>query len=173
MEIDRIDARILAAVQKNNQLTSNQLSEIVNLSPTAVQRRLKRLRASRVILGDVSIVSPKAVGRPISMLVFVTLERERAAIIDRFKRSIRETPEIMSGCYVTGEADFMLVITAKSMDDYEDFTRRFFYENVDIKGFKTFVVMDWVKTGFTLPIEAPSFDDRKPGGSNRESRSTS
>lgn len=40
-------------------------------------------------------------------------------IIDRLKESIRNTPEIMSGYYVTGEPDFVLVIAAKSMDDYE------------------------------------------------------
>ena len=86
MEIDRIDAGILTALQKDNKLTSDQLSFMVNLSATAVQRRLKRLRANGVIEADVSIISPKAVGRPISMLVFVTLERERASIIDRFKQ---------------------------------------------------------------------------------------
>jgi Lrp/AsnC family transcriptional regulator, leucine-responsive regulatory protein len=91
--------------------------------------------------------------------VSVALERERADIIDRFKRSIREAPEIMSGYYVTGEADFLLTITARSMEDYEAFTRRFFYENPDIKSIKTFVVLDRVKTGFSLPIEAPATDD--------------
>ncbi|AHZ75698.1 transcriptional regulator AsnC [Pseudomonas putida] len=39
------------------------------------------------------------------------------------------------------------------MEDYENFTRRFFYENNDIKSFKTMVVMDRVKAGFTLPID--------------------
>lgn len=159
MQIDRIDARILTAMQKDNRLTSDQLSAIVNLSPTAVQRRLKRLRSTGVIEGDVSIVSPKAVGRPFSMLVSVTLERERAAIIDHFKKSIRAAPEIMSGYYVTGETDFLLIITAKSMEDYEEFTRRFFYDNPDVKGFKTHVIMDRVKSGFELPIEATIPDE--------------
>jgi Lrp/AsnC family transcriptional regulator, leucine-responsive regulatory protein len=159
VEIDLIDARILTALQKDNRLTSDQLSAVVNLSPTAVQRRLKRLRGTGVIEGDVSIVSPKSVNRPISMLVSVTLERERADIIDRLKRSIRAAPEIMSGYYVTGESDFVLIITAKSMDDYEEFTRRFFYEHTDIKNFKTQVIIDRVKTGFTLPIEATAADD--------------
>ncbi|MNT80089.1 AsnC family protein [compost metagenome] len=54
---------------------------------------------------------------------------------------------------MTGDADFILVITAKDMEDYEAFTRRFFYENHDIKGFKTMVVMDRVKAGFSFPIE--------------------
>lgn len=151
--LDRMDAALLAAVQCDNRMTSDELAKVVGLSSTACQRRLKRLRSERVIEGDVSIVSPKAVGRPVTMLVLVSLERERADIIDRFKAEIRSTAEVMIGFYVTGEADFVLVITAKDMEDYEQFTRRFFYKNQDIKGFKTMVVMDRVKAGFTLPIE--------------------
>jgi Lrp/AsnC family leucine-responsive transcriptional regulator len=112
------------------------------------------LREDRVIERDVSIITPAAVGRPLMMLVLVSLERERADIIDRFKQSIRKTPQIMSGYYVTGDADFVLVISAESMAEYEAFTRRFFYENADIKGFKTMVVMDRVKASFALPIPA-------------------
>lgn len=153
MALDEIDLKLLQAVQTNNRLTSEELAELANLSATACQRRLKRLRADGVIEGDVSIVSPKAVGRPFSMLVLVSLERERADIIDRFKAAIRATAEVMIGYYVTGDADFVLVVTARDMEDYEQFTRRFFYENADIKSFKTIVVMDRVKAGFSLPIQ--------------------
>lgn len=153
MELDRADLALLSAVQKNNRLTSEELAEIAHLSPTACQRRLKRLRAEGVIEADVSIVSPKAVGRHVTVVVMVSLERERADIIDRFKTAIRNTREVMIGYYVTGDADFLLVVTAKDMEDYEQFTRRFFYENNDIKGFKTMVVMDRVKAGFAFPID--------------------
>lgn len=153
MMLDQIDIKLLKAVQANNRLTSEELAGLANLSPTACQRRMKRLRAAGVIEADVSIVSPRAVGRPVSMLVLVSLERERADIVDRFKAAIRATTEVMIGFYVTGEADFVLVVTARDMEDYEQFTRRFFYENPDIKGFKTMVVMDRVKAGFSLPIE--------------------
>ncbi|MBY2918511.1 Lrp/AsnC family transcriptional regulator [Rhizobium leguminosarum] len=153
MELDRADMALLNAVQKNNKLTSEELAERAHLSPTACQRRLKRLRAEGVIEADVSIVSPKAVGRHVTVVVLVSLERERADIIDRFKAAIKNTREVMIGYYVTGDADFLLVVTAKDMEDYEQFTRRFFYENNDIKGFKTMVVMDRVKAGFAFPIE--------------------
>ncbi|GLR59754.1 Lrp/AsnC family transcriptional regulator [Rhizobium indigoferae] len=154
MELDRADIVLLSAVQENNRLTSEELAERAHLSPTACQRRLKRLRAEGVIEADVSIVSPKAVGRQVTVVVLVSLERERADIIDRFKSAIRKTREVMIGYYVTGDADFLLVVTAKDMEDYEQFTRRFFYENNDIKGFKTMVVMDRVKAGFVFPIES-------------------
>lgn len=151
--LDKIDAAILEKIQRNNRLTSDELGNMVNLSPSACQRRLKRLRSDGIVEADVAIISPKALGRGITMIVLVSLERERADIVDRFKNAVRSTREVMMGFYVTGDADFMLLITAKSMEDYEQFTRRFFYENADIKGFKTMVVMDRVKAGFEFPID--------------------
>ncbi|MCK1440516.1 MULTISPECIES: Lrp/AsnC family transcriptional regulator [unclassified Bradyrhizobium] len=158
MQYDRIDARILEIVQKNNRLTSDVIGEMAGLSATACQRRLKRLRSEGIIEADVSIVSPKAVGNPIQMLVLVSLERERSDIIDRFKKAIKASVEVVNGFYVTGDADFVLYVTSRSMEDYEQFTRRFFYENPDIKAVKTMVIMDRVKAGFAIPIEAPSGD---------------
>lgn len=152
MELDRIDARLLAELQRNNRVSSEELGELVGLSSTGIQRRIKRLRSSGIIEADIAVVSPKAVGRDVMMLVMVSLERERADIIDTFKHSIRTTPEIMSGYYVTGDADFVLVVTTRNMEEYEQFTRQFFYNNPNIKGFKTMVVMDRVKAGFSIPI---------------------
>lgn len=150
--MDAIDAKLLAEVQRNARQTSDQLARAVGLSATACQRRLKRLRELGVIQAEVAVLSPKAVGRSLLMIVSVSLERERSEIIDRFKQSIRQAPEVMQAYYVTGEADFILVITARHMDEYEAFSRRFFYENPDIRGFKTSVVMDRVKAGLAIPI---------------------
>lgn len=155
---DRTDARILEIVQKNNRLTSEAIGELAGLSATACQRRLKRLRSEGIIQADISIVSPKAVGRPIQVLALVSLERESSGIIDRFKKAIKSSVEVVNGFFVTGDADFVLYITACTMDDYEQFTRRFFYQNPDIKGFKTMVIMDRVKAGFAVPVEVPSED---------------
>lgn len=156
VQYDRIDALILEILQKNNRLTSQVVGQLTGLSATACQRRLKRLRSDGIIEADVSIISPKAVGRPIQMLVLVNLERERADTIDRFKKAMQSSVEVVYGFYVTGDTDFVLYITARTIEDYEQFTRRFFYENPEIKGFKTMVIMDRVKVGFAIPIEAPS-----------------
>ena len=150
-EIDQFDRKILHEVQLNNQLTSAQLSERVGLSPTSAQRRLNRLRRDKVIEGDVAIVSNAAVGRPLTMMVNVTLERERVDIIDHFKKSVRREPAVMSAYYVTGDTDFILIISVRDMAEYEQFTRNFLYDNPDIKGFKTTVVMDRIKASFYIP----------------------
>jgi Lrp/AsnC family leucine-responsive transcriptional regulator len=157
MDLDRTDARLLAEVQRNNRTPSDELGEAVGLSPTAVQRRLKRLRAEGVIESDVAILNPKAVGQNVAMIVLVGLERESSHIVDRFKKAISATPQIMAGFMVTGDADFVLIISTEDMEQYESFTRSFFYANADIKWFKTMVVMDRVKASFALPIDAEKF----------------
>lgn len=153
MNLNRVDQKILVAMQRNNRLTTEELSKLAGLSATACQRRLKRLRDAGVIEADVAIVSPEAVGRPMLMLMFVSLERDRADVIDRFKTAIRRTHEIMSGYYVTGDADFVLIISMRDIRDYEAFTRRFLFEHSDIKGFSTMIVMDRTKVSLALPLE--------------------
>lgn len=152
-----MDARLLAELQVNNRTSSDAMGEAVGLSATAVQRRLKRLRADGIIESDVAIVNPKAVGQHVSMIVLVGLERDRSDIIDQFKQSIRLSPQVMAGYYVTGDADFVLTVTSEDMEQYEAFTREFLIGNQNIKWFKTMVVMDRVKASFALPIDAERF----------------
>ena len=150
-KIDDLYRKILHEVQLDNQLTSAQLGHRVGLSPTSVQRRLARLRRDKVITGDISVISGEDVGRTLTMIVTVQLERERSDIIDHFKRAVRREPVVMSAYYVTGDSDFVLVISARDIKEYEEFTRNFLYDNPDIKGFKTTVAMDRIKAGFYVP----------------------
>jgi DNA-binding Lrp family transcriptional regulator len=54
--------------------------------------------------------------------------------------------------YVTGEADFVLVIVIPTMAAYEALTRRLFFGNTNVKRFRTFVAMDRVKVGLSVPL---------------------
>lgn len=152
--MDRFDARILDLVQRNNRLTAEQLSVEVGLSPAACQKRLRRLRATGVIAADIAVLSPEAVDRGLTMIVEVTLERERAEFVDAFKRTMLAAPEVMQCYYVTGSADFILILTARDMQDYEAFTRRHFFAQANVGRFRTNVVMDRVKVGLSVPVEA-------------------
>lgn len=151
-ELDSIDARLLDIVQRNNRLSSEELGASVGLSASGVQRRLKRLRSEGIIEADVSIICLKALGRSVSALVLITFERGRADIVDRFKQATRKMTDVMSAFYVTGEADFVLLVTANDLEGYEAFTRRLVSEHPDIKRFETMIVLGRVKAGFALPI---------------------
>ncbi|MBX3598416.1 MAG: Lrp/AsnC family transcriptional regulator, partial [Rhizobiaceae bacterium] len=123
------------------------------LSPSACLRRLNRLRETNVIEAEIAVVSPAAVGHRLTMVVEVSLERERPDIISDFKKAMRRTPEVIQCYYVTGEVDFILIVAVHSMSDYEAFTNDFLFNNKNIKRFNTLVVMDRVKVGLAVPIE--------------------
>lgn len=152
--MDEFDARILNLMQENSRLTAEKLSGLVGLSPAACQKRLKKLRTDGVIAQEIAVLAPEAVGRKLTMIVDVTMEREHPDVLDRFKRTMLATPEVMQCYYVTGDADFIIILTVADMKEYEEFTRRFFFQNSNIQRFQTNVVMDAVKQGFKVPVEA-------------------
>jgi Lrp/AsnC family leucine-responsive transcriptional regulator len=149
--LDEFDLKLLDAVQRNSRLTADQLGEKVCLSPAAVQRRLRRLRERKIIEAEVAVVSPDAVGRSLIAIVEVTLDTHLAKILEEFERAIQSAPEVMQGYYVTGNADFILIVSAKSMEEYNAFTYDFLSKKAHVKHFKTTVVMRRVKWGIAVP----------------------
>ena len=152
--LDEFDLKLLDAIQQNNRLTAEQLAEKVCLSPSAVQRRLHRLRERKIIEAEVAIVSPSAVGRSLTAIVEVTLDTDQPKAVEEFQRAIQAMPEVMQGYYVTGNADFILIVTARSVEDYEEFASRSLSKARYVKHLRTSVVMRRVKWGVALPVRA-------------------
>ena len=152
MELDDFDRLILQSMQEDNQRTSQEVAERVNLSPVSCLRRMKRLRDAGVVAADVSVVDPAAVGRGIMMVVLVSLESERADKLGKFKRAMTEAPEVMQCMSVTGEVDFVLTLTMRDMLEYESFAQKHFWGDPNVKRFSTLVVMNQVKQGCVVPV---------------------
>lgn len=153
VELDDFDRKILVELQQSNLTSAERLGSRVGLSASAVQRRMKRLRDGKVISGDVSVVEPDAIGRPLKVVVEVSLERESLELFETFKRRMRATPEVQQCYYITGDGDFLLIITAADMADYQRIIERLFFEDRNVKHFRTSVVLSSVKTSLAIPIE--------------------
>ena len=151
-DLDRFDLAILDILQRDNATPQRAIGAAVNLSAPAVQRRIRRMEQQGVIKANVAVVDPARVGRPITIFVEVELESERAELIDPAKRRFADAPEVQQCYYVTGEADFILVITVPTMGDYEALTRRLFFGDENVRRFRTLVAMDRVKVGLAVPI---------------------
>lgn len=152
--MDSFDVKILNIIQRDNRLPTEKIADQVGLSPSAVQRRLKRLREDGIIEADVAIVSPEAVGRTLTAIVGVIIDKERPllAALTEFNELMLSTPEVMQ-CYdVTGEFDFIVVITAKDMQEYELISRKLFMENPNVRRYKSSLVVRRVKSGAVVPL---------------------
>lgn len=151
-DLDQHDLAILEILQRDNTTPQRTIGDMVNLSAAAVQRRISRLQKGGVIQSNVAILEPGTVGLPITILVEVHIENERIDMLEASKKAFLATPEIQQCYYVTGDADFFLVITIASMQDYEELTKRLFFENHNVKHFKTMVVMDRVKASMRMKL---------------------
>ena len=150
--LDDFDLKILAILQNDTLTSQRVISERVSLSPAAVHRRIERLHSLGVIARDVAVIAPEKVGRLITLVVEVTVESEHIEALTELKRIFSTAPEVQQCYYVTGEADFILIVTARDMKEYEALTQRLFFGHHNVKRFHTAVVMDRVKWTLDVPL---------------------
>lgn len=150
--LDDFDRQILRRLQVDARATGEEIGAEIGLSAAAVQRRIKRLRKLRVIAAEVAVLDPVAIGLPMTFVVSVELERERADMLDAFRKAVRADPNVQQCYYVTGVADFILIVLARDMADFEGFSRRLLFDNSNVRRFSTNVVMSRDKAGSVVPI---------------------
>lgn len=152
MELDAFDRTLLNLVQEDCARTADQLAEHVALSPSAIQRRLRRLREEGVIARDVAVLDPRKAGRPTFFVVGLHVERERPELLTELRRWLAHEAQVQQAFYVTGEVDFVLVITAPDTEAYDELMARLVTENANVKRFTTNVALGIVKRGLTIPV---------------------
>jgi Lrp/AsnC family leucine-responsive transcriptional regulator len=154
MELDQADIRILSAMQDNSRVGLEALSEIASLSVASVQRRLKHLRDKKIVIKDISVLDPEKVGQSMSFIVMVEMERERPDQIDAFVEVAISHPQVQQCYYITGEADFCLICTSRDMKEFEILTQQLFFNNNNVRRFKTSVVMGRKKVSLSVDVRA-------------------
>lgn len=151
--LDSFDRAILALLQQDNTLPQRQIADAVNLSAPAVQRRIKRLQDSGVIAANTAVLDPVKVGRPLTLIVEVRVASERRERLAPFKQRIASDPAVQQCWLVTGESDFILVLSAASMEEYEGISERLFGGDDNIERFRTSVALGTLKRGLALPLD--------------------
>jgi len=152
--IDDIDKRILRVIQQDARRSAESIGTDIGLSASAVQRRIAKLRDDGVITAEVAIVDPKSVGRALTMIVDVEVERERPELMAVLKRWIAGEPAIQEAWYVTGDGDFVLIVCMRDVDDYDALMQKLVAENPNVRRFRTRVALGTLKRGCAVPIDS-------------------
>ena len=154
MNITPTDAILINALQENARIGLETLADMTGLSTATVQRHLKRMKDDGIISREVVQIDPASIGSIMTFVVMVELERERIEQLEEFTRRALSEAQVQQCYYITGEADFCLVCTARDMDDYEALTHRLFFENANVRRFRTNVVMSRKKVSVNIPVSA-------------------
>ncbi len=152
MQLSHVERTILRMLQANSRAKLDDIAAEAGASVPTIQRKIRNFRSAGIICGEMVEVDPEAVGMQMTFLILVELERERVQHLDAFRSKMRSEPQVQQCFYITGEADFALVALAKDMKGYQALIQRLFFDDMNVKRFRTSVVMDRTKTGLTVPI---------------------
>lgn len=145
IDMDDLDRRILRALQNNNRLSFAEMADVVGSSAASCLRRVKRLRAAKAILADVCILSPEISEQNLIVIVNVELERERLDLVDEFKKAMKLAEEVTQCYMVTGDSDFVLIVSVKDIAAFDHFVKTKLYSNPNVRKFRSMINIDRVK----------------------------
>jgi DNA-binding Lrp family transcriptional regulator len=153
--MDATDRKILAELQLDGRLSITELAARLPLSVSRCQRRLRELERSGTIRGYRAEVDPAKVGLHFSTLVFVTLQQEDRATVQRFEEQLAAYEEVVAAQRLFGDPDYLLRVVTTDLDAY----RRLYDERLatlpGVQRLTSTLVMKDVVVARALPL-APS-----------------
>ena len=150
--IDRIDQRILSALQADGRLSNLKLAEAVALSPTAVLARVQRLTREGYILGYEARLNPLKLGRGMMVFVEVLLDRTTPNVFEQFKAAVQAQEAILECHMVAGGFDYLLKTRMADMAAYREFAGTVLWQLPGVRETRTYPVMEEVKNSTRLPL---------------------
>ncbi len=150
--LDRTDVRILEQLQHDGRLSHIELAGRVGLSPTPCTRRVRRLEQAGIIRGYAAILDPKRVGQKVTAYVQIKLERHTDDVIERFRRTLEERPEVVAAHAMTGEMDFLLQVVVPDLDALGRFTLHQLLKLPGVRDVRSSLVLETLKNSARVPI---------------------
>jgi Lrp/AsnC family transcriptional regulator, leucine-responsive regulatory protein len=151
--IDETDLNILSELQKDCQLTTKELAQRVNLSPTPVFERVKRLEKEGYIKNYVAVLNPELLDKELVVFCNVRLKQHNADIGHQFMDAIMKIEEI-SECYnISGDFDFMLKIYVKDMKHYQNFVINDLGQLDTVGNIQSLFVLGEIKNTHGIPVK--------------------
>jgi DNA-binding Lrp family transcriptional regulator len=146
------DRQILAELQKDSRLTTQELADRVGMSSSATWRRVRSLEEAGIIDRYAVIVDPKKAGFGLSSMVHVSLARHEQANVENFVREVLRHPEVLECFATSGEADFHLRVVVEDIDAYNRFLDDFIFRLPGVSQVRSNIVLKEIKTDTALPL---------------------
>jgi DNA-binding Lrp family transcriptional regulator len=155
--LDAVDWRLLAELQRDAAQSNQALAERVSISPPTCLRRVRHLRELGLIERQVAVLNEDAVaalrGHGLSAIVEITLDRQGDEHLQIFEsRAVQEGP--VQQCWrVAPGPDFVLVVRVRDMPAYQALAQRLFTQDANVRNVKVYFATQRAKFTTTLPLD--------------------
>jgi Lrp/AsnC family leucine-responsive transcriptional regulator len=150
--MDPIDRKLLIEIQKDASRTTDELANLVGSSPSSVQRRLARFKRDGIVTADISIVDPVVLGQSLSFVVGLVIDRKQSDLYAALRDWVNSTDQVQQAYNVTGTMDFILVVTAPTMDAYDALMDRLIKQHPNVKRYVTSAILQTYKRSLFTPV---------------------
>jgi Lrp/AsnC family leucine-responsive transcriptional regulator len=152
MKLDRFDAKILDALQRDGRLSVVDLAELIGLSPTPCARRIKALESEGAIEGYAAILNPPRVGLAVLAIVQVKLTEHTDETVARFEREIQLMDEVTKCLAMTGSYDFILEVYGKDLEALSNVVLKKLIRVPNVRDLQSSVVLETIKRTVRIPL---------------------
>ena len=152
MKLDRFDAKILDALQRDGRLSVVDLAESIGLSPTPCARRIKALESEGAIEGYAAVLNPARVGLAVLAIVQVKLTEHTDETVARFEREIELMDEVTKCLAMTGSYDFILEVYGKDLEALSNVVLKKLIRVPNVRDMQSSVVLETIKRTARIPL---------------------
>jgi Lrp/AsnC family leucine-responsive transcriptional regulator len=152
--LDRFDLALLNLVQRDDSQTADQLAGRVALSPSAIARRLRRLRKQGWIARTIALLGDKLSDRRVRAVVLVQLgehadQRGKTLLLQR----VRSAPQVQFCYELAGTWDLMLLFDCAGIAEFNDVAERVLVADSTVHRYETSFVKRLLKFEPFVPLE--------------------
>ncbi len=150
--MDQIDRKILAHLQRNNQIPANELAELVGCSRTACWRRIKSMEEAGIIRANVALLNRDKVNLPVTVFVNIKTNAHDPGWLEKFADVVERFPEITEFYRMSGDVDYLLKVIVPDIASYDQFYRRLI-QSVQLSDVSSNFAMEEIKFTTALPLD--------------------
>lgn len=157
-KLDRVDIGILERLQHDGRLSNAKLATALSISETPCWRRLKRLEEEGVIEGYQANLNRRKLGLGVMAFVQLTCTEHDEATTRAFEAIIAASANVLACHNTTGEADFLLQVVARDLDDYSLFVEQVLRKLPGVSAIRSNLSLRELKSSSRLPLSPGGLD---------------
>ena len=151
--LDRFDLQLLNLVQRDDSRTADSLAGEVPLSPSAIARRLRRLRGQGWIARTIALLSPRLTQNRLRALVLIQLS-EHADLQGKaaLERRLLATDEVQFCYEIAGPHDFVALFDCANMAEFNQLCDQVLTADPTVRRYETSFVKREIKFAPYVPL---------------------
>ena len=153
-DLDRLDCRILDALQRDGRIAITELSAHVGLSATACTERVRRLERDGIISGYHARLDPARLGKKLLVFVELKMATKSDEVFDRVKQQIAHVPEVLECHLVSGDFDYLVKLRLREMSEYRHLLGKLLLKLPSATESRSYIVMEEIKETLYLRPES-------------------